>query len=115
MKTSLALGISSISISVIFWGLIIFTNFVLGDDATAIALGLGWFFLGCPVILVLTIISLVKAFKKPNPVQGASQVMSQGPLAVQSMMTAKIVSVVSAVCFVIPFIFGTVITPIMNG
>lgn len=110
MKTSLGLGISSISISVIFWGLIIFTNLVLGDDATAIALGLGWFFLGCPVILVLTIISLVTAFRKPKPVLG----MNQETAAVQPMKTAKIISVISAVCFVIPFIVGTVIVPIMN-
>lgn len=84
---------------------------VLGDDATAIALGLGWFFIGCPVILVLSIISLVKAFKKPNSMQG----MNQGVVAVQPMKTVKIVSVISAVCFVIPFIVGTVIVPIMNG
>jgi hypothetical protein len=31
------------------------------------------------------------------------------------MKTAKIVSVISAVCLVVPFIVGTVIVPIMNG
>jgi hypothetical protein len=30
------------------------------------------------------------------------------------MKTAKTVSVISAACFVIPFIVGTVIVPIMN-
>lgn len=111
MKTSLSLGISSISISVIFWGLILYTNLVMGDDATAIALGLGWFFLGCPVILTLSIASLVTAFRKPKPILG----MNQGVAAVQPMKTAKIISVISAACFVIPFIVGTVIVPIMNG
>lgn len=111
MKTPLITGAVSICISVIFWTLIIFTNVVQGDDATAIALGLGWFFVGCPAILVLSIISLVTAFKKRTTVQG----MNQGVGAVQPMKTVKIVSVISAVCFVVPFIVGTVIVPIMNG
>ena len=105
---SLTTGIISISISVLFWVSIIFTNLakVGGDESTAIALGLVWFFIGCPVILLLTVISLIKAFTKPNPVQG---------VVVQSMKSAKIVSLISAACFVAPFIYGMVITPIING
>ena len=109
---SLATGITSISISVIFWVGIIFSNLaqVGGDESTAIALVLTWLFIGCPVILILSVVSLIKAFTKPNPSQGASQ-----GIAVQSMKSAKIVSLISVACFVAPFLYGMVITPIING
>lgn len=102
MKTSLTTGIASISISVLFWAIIVFTNMaqVGGDSSTAIAWGLAWFFLGCPTILLLTVISLMNAFTK-SPVQ--------------PMKTAKIVSLISAACFVAPFIFGTLVMPLING
>lgn len=99
--TSLATALISIGISVLFWGLILITHFaqVGGGTSTAIALGLGWFFIGCPIILGLSIVSLVTAFKKAQRVQGA---IKPAP----DMFAPKLMSITSLAALIIPFLVG---------
>lgn len=103
MKTaSLATGIASISISVIFWCLILVTGLMNHDKESLTALGfvMLWLFFGCPVILVLTIVSLVTAFKKSKT--------TQIHLSAESMKKPRIISMVAAGMLVTPFLIGLI-------
>lgn len=70
------------------------------DEKSMTALGfvMLWLIFGCPVILLLTIISLITAFKKPKPTQVG--------LAAESMKKPRIISALAAGILLAPFIIG---------